>query len=184
MRTDSTSYTILFKEDYLSIKTTLVVLVATLLLPMLVHLIPATGPIPVGARLLPMFYAPFIAIVFFRLHVGLIAGMLAPVINHLLTGKPAWPIVGLLSTELVIFAIIAFLLIKINPIRWVAAPFAYLGTKIVSAGLLVLLPMWLPGQLPIDFALTSIENGWVGIFVLLLLNIIAGYVQFSHTEVK
>lgn len=178
MHTRSPILPVFLQRDRSSLKATLVVLLATLLLPMLVHQLPLTGSVPVGARLLPMFYAPFVAAVFFRPRVGVIAGLLAPLINHLLTGFPAWPIVGLLSTELFFFTGIAAVLLRIPGVQWVAAPLAYLATKVVSASLLGAFPAWLPDQQPVEFALTSIRNGWPGIFILGLLGVAAGWIAF------
>ena len=178
MRTYSPNLPAFLKEDRLSIRATVVVLLATLLLPLLVHQLPLAGNVPVGARLLPMFYAPFVAAVFFHPRVGMIAGLLAPVINHLLTTFPAWPIVGVLSTELVCFAFFAAILLHLPVVQWLAAPLSYLAAKVVSGTLLALFPGWLPDQKPVDFALTSIRNGWPGILVLTILGIVAGWMYF------
>ncbi len=178
MRTYSPNLPAFLKEDRLSVRATVVVLLATLLLPVLVHQLPLAGNVPAGARLLPMFYAPFVAAVFFRPRVGIIAGLLAPVINHLFTGFPAWPIVGLLSTELVCFALFAAILLRLPVVQWLAASLSYLAAKVVSGTLLALFPGWLPDQQPVEFALTSIRNGWPGILVLTVPGIVAGWLCF------
>ena len=65
----------------LQIPHTLIILAATMLLPVLFHLIPPVRDVPMGARLLPLFYAPLVAVLLFRPHVGLIAAALAPMLN-------------------------------------------------------------------------------------------------------
>lgn len=155
--------------DSLQIKTTVAVLLAACMVPILVHMIPPYQGIPIGALLLPMFYIPFIAISFFRLHIGLIAAALAPVLNFLLTGNPQWQIVAILSFELVVFVLIARGLLHTKGIKWIAAPLAYLMTKVISSSALLLIPV-LPETEPVVFFLTSVSNGIAGILILGLLN--------------
>lgn len=153
------------------LKTSLVVLLSTCLLPFLIHMIPPHQGVPMGAILLPMFYIPFIAVVFFRLHVGLIAGALAPLLNFAITGNPQWQIVTILSFELIIFVILASLMLNSYPLKWVAAPLGYLVTKVISAGFLEFVPL-LPRTHPLDFLTQSVSNGIIGIFILGIINIL------------
>jgi hypothetical protein len=168
-----TSVTPLLTSGGRTVKATVLVLAATLLIPFLVHLIPAPGPVPVGARLLPMFYAPFVAVVLFRYPVGLVAGVAAPVINHLLTGRPALPLMSILCVELAASVLVAAALLRVPYLRWVAAPLSYLGAKAVSVALLAARPGWMPGTQPLDFALSSIANAWPGLVILLVINVVA-----------
>jgi len=92
------------------IKESVFVLAFSILIPFLIHFIPVSGN-PAGAVLLPIFIAPFIAVVFFRLNVAVIAALLSPVLNYLLTGNPVYGIVGIITLELVLFVFIAWLLI-------------------------------------------------------------------------
>ena len=155
----------------LQLKPAIGVLLSACLLPFFVHMIPPHQGVPMGAVLLPMFYIPFIAVVFFRLHVGLIAAAFAPVLNFLVTGYPQWQIVTILSFELIIFVILAAQMLKMNPLWWVAAPLGYLGTKVISAGCLLFIPL-LPHMHPLDFLIQSVSNGLIGILILALINII------------
>lgn len=152
------------------IKATAALLLVACIIPLLIHLIPPYQGMPMGAILLPMFYIPFIAIVFFRLHVGLIVAALSPVVNFLLTGNPQWQIATVLSFELVIFALIASRLLQIKGIAWVAAPLSYLVTKIISSTALFLLPVLLPTE-PMAFFLTSVGTAVPGILMLWLINL-------------
>ena len=83
--------------------------------------------VPVGAYLLPMFYIPFIALVAYRLPVALIVALLAPPLNFLLTGNPQWGLMGILTIELVLFTLLAYVLMLQGKVKWIAAPLAYLG---------------------------------------------------------
>lgn len=108
------------------------VLLAMLMAPLLIHLFPSFSNVPNGAVWLPIFYAPIFAVRYFRPHVSFAAGLLAPTVNFLLTGRPAGELVFPLTVELLLFS---GLLVMLNP-RWgqfVALPvLAYLATKLVS----------------------------------------------------
>src|SRR5690554_2177528 len=122
------------------VQATFILLVLACLLPFFVHMIPPYRGIPIGAFLLPMFYVPFIALVFYRLYVGLIIAVLAPIINFLLVGSPDWQIITILTIELGVFTLIAYLLLQ-GSWNIVSAPLAYLLTKTVSSLLLFLSPI-------------------------------------------
>jgi hypothetical protein len=159
-------------SEGIQVKETILVLVATLFMPMLIHLIPVSGSTPVGAMLLPIFYAPLVAVIFFRLHVALIPALLAPAINYFLTGHPAAHLLPVMTIELVFFvAALAFILSRKNQISWIAAPLAYVIAKAGSVILLTVFPslMEIGG---IDFAIVSISNAWPGMIMLLLISIV------------
>lgn len=162
--------TISLKSDNLGklqVKAILILFISALILPFIIHLIPPYRGIPMGAFLLPMFYIPFIAVFFYRLHVGLIIGALVPMANYLITGSPDYQFVTVLSFELMVFSLFSFYLLKT---KWMvfAAPLAYLFAKAVSSLLLFLIPI-LPVP-PIDFFINSISNAAPGIAVLLVIN--------------
>ena len=48
-------------------------------LPIILHLLPSTVGVPMGPKLLPLFYAPFIAVLFFRFPVALFVALLGPI---------------------------------------------------------------------------------------------------------
>lgn len=91
---------------------TVLTLTGMVLLPILVHLIPFSAAQPLGAYLLPMFIAPLVA-AFYVSPVGLIlAAILAPVINHALTGMPQVPMLYFVTSELIVFSMIVFWIIQ------------------------------------------------------------------------
>ncbi|MDO9128438.1 MAG: hypothetical protein Q7U34_01085 [Anaerolineales bacterium] len=55
------NFTVLRRRSNLQIPAALVTLGLMWLFPFLVHLIPSIGTVPLGARLLPIFYAPLLA---------------------------------------------------------------------------------------------------------------------------
>ena len=145
----------------LEVKETVLVLAGSVILPFLIHLIPPIAGIPLGARLLPMFYAPLIAIVLFRAHVGIIAALFAPALNSLLTGHPLPEKVGILTFELLIFCIILYLLNRQWKEFWAAAPLAYLLALACASAAL--------GSM--NFFFTTLSVGIPGFLALALLNL-------------
>lgn len=150
----------------LQIPHTLIILAATMLLPFLFHLFPAAGDVPMGARLLPIFYAPLVAILLFRPHVGLIAALLAPMLNYLLTGRPEFGLVTLLSVELMTFTLLCVLALRIRLSIWLMLPLALVAAKTASFLLLHGLPD-LSGLSPATYWQTTLLNGMPGMLVLI-----------------
>jgi hypothetical protein len=115
----------------LQVKESVAVLAFSVLIPFLIHAVPFSGS-SAGAVLLPIFFAPFIAVVFFRLDVAIIAALLSPVLNYLLTGNPAYGTVGVITLELSVFVLIAWVLIKSKYAKYVAAPAGIIVTMFFS----------------------------------------------------
>ena len=159
-------------SDYRStLKTAGWVLPIAIVFPILAHLAPPINGVPVGAYLLPMFYIPFIALVAYRLPVALIVALLAPPLNFLLTGNPQWGLMGILTIELVLFTLLAYVLMLQGKIKWIAAPLAYLGAKTISSAFLILIP--LIEVAPFQFFSTSLSNATSGILILFVINLLS-----------
>lgn len=149
-------------------RTISLVLLAAVFFPFVVHQIPPINGIPIGAFLLPMFYIPFIALFACNWKVAIPIALLAPFFNFLLTGNPNWEFLTVLTLELVLFTLLAFILLKKAYIKWFAAPLGYIGAKIVSSLLLIFIP-FLPA-VPWEFFMTSLSRALPGIGMLLLIN--------------
>lgn len=152
------------------------VLPLAIIFPIAIHLIPPYNGIPIGAYLLPMFYIPFLALVWYRLPVAIIAASLAPLLNFLVTGNPQWGFMTILILELVIFTLLAYWMLKGN-LKWVAAPLSYIGAKVVSSVLLLVIPLL--DTAPLNFFTASITNASLGLMILLLINVLA--VKYNPT---
>ncbi len=149
----------------LLVRETAIMLGISIALPFLIHLIPSQT-VPWGARFLPIFLAPLLGVALYRLHVGLIPALLAPLMNHWLTGSPAPSLVGVLTLELVVFAVTVSVLLKTWPRLWVSGPLSYLTAKGVSAIVISILP-WLSDLRPAhEFALRSVETAIPGLLIL------------------
>ncbi|WP_158856541.1 hypothetical protein [Lunatibacter salilacus] len=159
------------------LKTTGWVLPVAIIFPIIVHLIPPYNGIPIGAYLLPMFYIPFVALVWYRLPVAIIVAALAPILNFTLTGNPNWGFMAILTTELILFTFLAYLMLKGN-LKWVAAPLSYIGAKVISSVLLLAIPIL--DTDPFNFFMGSLTTAAPGILILFLINVLA--IKYNPTN--
>ena len=150
------------------IKTTALILLAAVFFPFFIHLIPPYNGFPIGAYLLPMFYIPFIALFWYDWKVALPIAILSPLLNFMITGSPQWGFLVVLTLELILFTGIAFLLLNHYNLKWIAAPFGYIGAKVISSLLLLVIPI-MPAA-PMEFFMGSLSRALPGIGILLLLN--------------
>ncbi len=163
--------TALRRNRVLQIPALALTLFAMWLLPVLVHLLPlGNSPVPEGARFLPIFYAPVVAVWFFNPAVALVAGLLMPFINHGLTGLPPLNIAIIMSVELVAFTLLLMFSKSRWPRFWMAAPLAAILCKVFSAMLLFAVPL-VPAP-PLKFFVDSVSVAWPGLLVLLTINLI------------
>lgn len=140
------------------------------LVPFVVHLLPWSGPRPLGAHLLPMFWTAFAAVYLHGLRVGLLVGLFAPALNLALTGLPALRWLSVLSFELVVFALFAWWAVRHRPALWFIAPAGYLAAKLASTGLQTLLALFGDLGAPGAFLLGSLRNALPGLAVLAIIN--------------
>ena len=159
------------QEKILQIPATAVTIGAMLLLPFLVHFLPPVGGVPMGARLLPIFYAPLLAAIFFNPAVGIIASLVTPLINYTLTGMPDSGMVVILTVELAIFSILMQRLYHRWPKFGGLAPIAYLMAKVASLFVLLLVPVNLIAAPPWQFFLASLRIALPGMAILLAINL-------------
>lgn len=110
---------------------TVLVLAATMILPLVIHLIPNINGNLSGAVLLPIFWAPMFAAFTYKRHVAIFAGIFAPLLNYLILGRPAPEMVVTLGFEIVAFALIVSELKNLSIVKYVAAPVAYLVASLV-----------------------------------------------------
>ena len=133
---------------------TMIILAATMLLPVLVHSLPNISGQISGAVLLPIFLAPMVATFIYKKHVAIFAGIFAPLLNYLIMGRPAPEMVITLGFEVVLFVLVLSWLKDLKGIQYVAAPLAYLAVSLIAAfGLSVVanladpVSFWLNGTL-------------------------------------
>ena len=116
----------------MDIPRTFVLLCASVLVPYLIHLLPAYQNVPMGARLLPMFYAPLIAVFYMELPVVILVSLSAPLLNYILTGHPLVGNVIAVTVELFLFSTAAVMMSKHKVLRYFI-PVSYLMVKLFGA---------------------------------------------------
>lgn len=106
-----------------------------LALPVLVHLIPVQAGPPMGARLLPIFLAAAIAAMRLDVVSALSIAVLTPLLNQLLTGMPAGPMLPTVMIELVVVVSLVLAVRAWAPgaLRYVAAPAYLVGAVLAGA---------------------------------------------------
>lgn len=111
-------------------------LAAGLALPVLVHLIPVEAGPPMGARLLPIFLAAIVAAMRMDAVSALSIAVFTPLLNRLLTGSPAGPMLPTLLIELGVVVGALLLLRRWAPrlLRVAAAP-AYLVAAVIAGAI-------------------------------------------------
>jgi hypothetical protein len=145
-------------------------LTGAVLLPVAVHLLPDVNNVPMGARLLPMFLTPLVAIYLARPAVGIAAAALAPILNNAITGRPAGPMLTSITIELVVFSLI----ISLAHGRWPRfagiAPLAYIMARAIAVATMATFgdSSWPTGE---GF-LRGLALAVPGIVLLTLLNIV------------
>jgi hypothetical protein len=139
------------------------------LVPFLIHFIPFSGIVPLGARLLPIFYAPLVAAWIFHPVVAIASSLLMPFINHSFTGMPTFNVAVMLSMELSVFSLVLMIYKNRYPHLPILAPFAVVAGKAVSALLLFFIP--LVSLLPWAYFTSSVTNAIPGLLILLALNL-------------
>lgn len=145
-------------------------MVASWLVPFLVHFIPSFGPREIGVYLIPAFWATFVAVYFGGALVGAVVALVTPIVNLLLTGLPALPWLGTMSIELVAFALCTAGLVRRWPNLWLIAPLGYLPAKAVAIALQWAVPAFDYHRAPLAHLLSSTQNAAPGLAVLLAVN--------------
>lgn len=145
----------------------------TLFLPYVIHMIPSWDDSPIGAKLLPIFYAPLIAALTRRLHVSLIACAVSPWINYLIIGRPSLAIAAMLCIQLIPFAYIAFKFGNRFSNKFWIGPIAYLVSKPVILVLFYTIPESMPPVQPLVYTLQTTINAIPGVLILGLLGMLS-----------
>ena len=145
-------------------------LAAAFALPFLVHLLPADGGPPQGARLLPIFYAGLVLVLRGAPIPALAVAVLAPLLNRLLTGMPAGTMLPTVLLELVLFTLLLVLAVRVLPasVARFLGPVAYLVASMIAR------PIVVPDVQPLAVLTTAVPVAWPGLLMLLAIGALAG----------
>lgn len=150
-------------------------LAIALAMPVIVHMAPWGGGIPLGAFLLPMFWAAFVAVFLYGLPTGLLVAAFGPVLNTFLTRFPEFRFNTVMSFELVVFVVFSWVVIRRPRGRsfWLLAPLAYVVAKACSGGLRAA-GVEAFGNIGTasEFFIRSLSNGAPGLIALALINFV------------
>ncbi|MBS3967165.1 MAG: hypothetical protein KGZ60_07945 [Truepera sp.] len=136
------------------------------LLPFLFHLLPVHGGVPPGARWLPIFYAPLLVLAIFGWRWALVPALAAPSLNHLLTGRPAAELLGMLTLELALFVSLLALAARRSPRLLMLAPLSYVLAKLLASTFL---------GIPWEATVAALQRALPGIGALFALGTLAAY---------
>ncbi len=152
------------------VRDTAVLLALAWAVPFALHLVPWSGERAIGVYLVPMFWTAFVAVYFYGLRVGLVVALFAPAVNLAITGLPALERLSLVSFELTLFTLIAWLGVRRVPAWWVVAPLAWVVARIGYTLLQVLLGS--ARHADAGYFLESVVRTLPGLAVLLAINFV------------
>lgn len=147
-----------------------IVLALSVLFPVLIHILPVPDDARLGARLLPMFYAPLLAALLGRTPTAVIVALAAPWLNLLLTHHPAPRGAVVMMLQLLVFVGALRLLTKSMGLRWFLAAPAYLLGLGASLLLLVFFPDLNNGRPVVAWAMNTVTMALPGIAILVFIN--------------
>ncbi|MBS0633169.1 MAG: hypothetical protein JSS11_14760 [Verrucomicrobia bacterium] len=149
-----------------------ILLALSLLFPFLIHLIPVPEDARLGQRLLPIFYAPLLGVLWGRSRSAAVVAVLAPWLNWLLTQHPSPPSATLMSVELLAFTFtVATLRARVGLRWWISLP-AYVIGRAATIILAALIPALIHQRSLLDWAATSTVQAFPGLAVLVLLTLL------------
>lgn len=150
-----------------------ILLCLSVMFPFLIHIIPVPENAQLGPRLLPMFYAPLLAVLCGRMRSALVVAVLAPWLNRVLTAHPSLPGAIVMTIELLGFVcVLRTLMAQVGPRGFLALP-AYFAGKMVAIAATALFPALIDGHSALPWAVQSVVIGIPGIAILILINELA-----------
>jgi hypothetical protein len=161
----------------LELKGAAILIAASLFVPFVVHLIPPANGVRLGAVLLPMFYVPLIAVIFYKFRTALVVTAFGPILNYLLTGSPVYESVPLLTFEVLLFVILLTILLKYDKLNNLSALLSILPALIVPP---LVFGLFRSSGFSPDHLLISLKNAVPGIIILTVLNIFLLRLRNKH----
>jgi hypothetical protein len=147
-----------------------ILLCLSVMFPVMVHIIPVPDDGRLGARLLPIFYAPLLAALLARHRTALGVAALAPWLNWALTSHPAPLGAVALMIELLAFVLVMRAMLARAGARWFLAAPAYLACMAAAALGAAAFPALIGGRGSLEWAFQSVATGMPGIAILVLIN--------------
>ncbi len=153
-----------------------ILLALSVMFPFMVHILPVPSDSQIGARLLPMFYAPLLAALWGRRGSAFAVALAAPALNWALTGHPGAAGIAVMTLQLVAFVVAVLGLSRASgPRGWFAAP-AYLAALAASAACAAAVPALIAGRPALAWAAHSAATGAPGVVIL----VVIGWLALRH----
>jgi hypothetical protein len=149
-----------------------ILLTLSVMFPFLLHLLPVPETSRLGARLLPMFYAPLLAALWGRRQTAWLVALLAPWLNWALTRHPSPPGAIMMMIELVVFVAVVPRLLAARAIRWFIAIPSYLAGMVVAMLAAAFFPVLINGRPPVSWLGQSLVLTLPGLTVLVLITVL------------
>ena len=147
-----------------------ILLCLSVMFPFMIHIIPVPGDAQLGPRLLPMFYAPLLAVIWGRDRSALVLALAAPWLNWALTSHPTPLIAVVTVVELLGFVLVFRFLVAEVGARWFLAAPAYFSGKIAAVAVVTIFPALIGGGAALAWAAQGVVIGAPGIAILVLIN--------------
>lgn len=147
-----------------------VLLCLSVMFPFLIHIIPVPQDSRLGARLLPMFYAPLLAALVGRTGTAFAVALLAPWLNWALTSHPAPAGASMMTLQLLAFVAAMRAMLARARTRWFLAAPSYLACMAVTALAAAIVPSLVDGREALAWAVASVSTGLPGVFILVAIN--------------
>lgn len=165
METTVRLYTLNYNEAKTYMLATVFV-ACNLVLPQVFHLIPQGGFI-----FAPLSFVILVGAYKFGWKTGILAALLSPLVNHLITGMPAWGVMPVMTVKLAAIALTAGLAAK--QFKTVSLPLL-IGVVLVSLAIGCLGELMITGDITATIA--DVTIGWPG----LLLQVVGGYLVIKY----
>jgi len=147
-----------------------ILLCLSVMFPFLVHIIPVPEDSRLGPRLLPIFYAPLLAVLLGRQGTAVAVALLAPWLNWALTSHPAPAGAIVMTIELLAFVLAMRAMLPRAGARWYLAAAAYLAAQAAAALAAAAFPALIGGRESLSWAVQCLATGLPGIAILVLIN--------------
>lgn len=154
----------------------------SILFPFLIHILPVPDDARLGARLLPIFYAPLLAALLGRKTTALAVALFAPWMNWAITSHPSPPTATITTLQLLVFVTAIHLAMARVGQRWFLALPAYVLGLLAAVILASAAPGLISHRPVVGWAIQTLTIGMPGIAILTLINwlVVRNYPSGPH----
>jgi hypothetical protein len=145
-------------------------LALSVLFPFLIHVLPVPETARLGARLLPMFYAPLLAALIGRIRTALVVAVLAPWLNRIVTGYPPPGTAVVMTVQLLTFVAALRWFLANAKARWFLAVPAYAACMGMAALIGAMFPETIGNKAVAGWLFNTVTTALPGVAILVAIN--------------